>query len=219
MMSGISRTVIISCAGMGSRLGFGCTKALVEVEGKSLLARHLELLAGVEDVRVVVGYQSERVMEEARKYRSDVKFVFNHRYRETKTGVSVSLAAQGARDYVLTLDGDILVHPQDMEKALSCGHEFVSGGVPASDDPWMLQAYVENGREFVSAFSKEDGVYEWNGITQMASGKMQHGTGHVFQMAEPHLPLPFLELRTREIDTANDYERAVRWVKNGFADK
>ena len=44
MMSGISRTVIISCAGMGSRLGFGCTKALVEVEGKSLLARHLELL-------------------------------------------------------------------------------------------------------------------------------------------------------------------------------
>ena len=78
-MSGISRTVIISCAGMGSRLGFGCTKALVEVEGKSLLARHLELLAGVEDVRVVVGYQSERVMEEARKYRSDVKFVFNHR--------------------------------------------------------------------------------------------------------------------------------------------
>ena len=217
-MCGISRTVIISCAGMGSRLGFGCTKALVEVEGKSLLARHLELLAEEEDIRVVVGHQSERVIEEAGKYRRDVKFVFNHRYRETKTGVSVSLAAQGAREYVLTLDGDILVHPEDMEKALSCSHEFVSGGVPASDEPWMLQTYEENGREFVSAFSKDAGTYEWNGITQMAGSKMQHGLGHVFQMVEPHLPLPFLELRTREIDTANDYERAVRWVKNGFSD-
>lgn len=218
-MYGISRTVVISCAGMGSRLGFGCTKALVEVEGKSLLARHLEMLMGEEDVRVVVGYQSERVIEEAKKYRSDVQFVFNHRYRDTKTGVSVSLAAQGAREYVLTLDGDVLVHPKDMEKALSYGYEFVSGGTPASEDPWLLQIIEENGRKFVSGFSQKSGIYEWNGITQMASSKMQNGMGHVFQMAEPHLPLPFLELRTREIDTANDYECAVRWVKNGFSDK
>lgn len=30
------------------------------------------------------------------------------------------------------------------------------------------------------------------------------------------LPIPFLELRTREIDTVNDYERAVEWVRNNF---
>ena len=32
-------------------------------------------------------------------------------------------------------------------------------------------------------------------------------------MVETYLPLPFMELRTREIDTINDYERAVNWVK------
>ena len=80
----------------------------------------------------------------------------------------------------------------------------------------MLHTYEENGREYVSSFSKNIGTYEWNGVTQMKSQKMQNGTGHVFQMLEPYLPVPFLELRTREIDTVNDYERAVAWVKNKF---
>ncbi len=32
-----SRTVIISCAGMGNRLGLGTTKALIDVAGKPLI--------------------------------------------------------------------------------------------------------------------------------------------------------------------------------------
>ncbi len=88
--------------------------------------------------------------------------------------------------------------------------------MPVTDDPWMLQTYEQDGKEYVSLFSKNDGTYEWNGITQMHSSKMQNGSGHVFQLIEPYLPVPFMELRTREIDTINDYERAVAWVKNGF---
>ena len=56
----VSRTVIISCAGMGNRLGLGTTKALVEVEGKPLIMHHLEKLKDERDIRVVVGYQAER---------------------------------------------------------------------------------------------------------------------------------------------------------------
>lgn len=212
----VSRTVIISCAGMGNRLGLGSTKALVDIDGKPLIIRHLEMLEEERDIRVVVGYQAEKVIDVVRKYREDILFVFNRRYRETGTGASVALAARYANQYVLSLDGDLLVHPEDMEKILACDHEFISGGVPGTDDPWMLQTYEENGREYVSAFSKNIGTYEWNGVTQMKSQKMQNGTGHVFQMLEPYLPVPFLELRTREIDTVNDYERAVAWVKNKF---
>lgn len=215
---GISRTVIISCAGMGNRLGLGTTKALVEVDGKPLVIRHLEMLEEETDVRVVVGYQAEQVIDVVRQYRDDIIFVFNHRYRETGTGASVVLAAKYANEYILSLDGDLLVHPEDMQKILECGHEFVSGGVPGTDDPWMLQTYEESGREYVSSFSKNMGTYEWNGITQMKSSKIQNGTGHVFQLVEPYLPVPFLQLRTREIDTVNDYERAVAWVKNNFRD-
>ena len=201
---------------MGNRLGLGSTKALVDIDGKPLIIRHLEMLEEERDIRVVVGYQAEKVIDVVRKYREDILFVFNRRYRETGTGASVALAARYANQYVLSLDGDLLVHPEDMEKILACDHEFISGGVPGTDDPWMLQTYEENGREYVSSFSKNIGTYEWNGVTQMKSQKMQNGTGHVFQMLEPYLPVPFLELRTREIDTVNDYERAVAWVKNKF---
>ena len=45
----------------------------------------------------------------------------------------------------------------------------------------------------------------YTSITQMKSAKIKNGQGHVFQLIEPYLPIPFLELRTREIDTVNDY--------------
>ena len=212
----VSRTVIISCAGMGNRLGLGTTKALVEVEGKPLIMHHLEKLKDESDIRVVVGYQAEKVINVVRKYRKDVVFVFNHNYRETGTGASVALASQYANEYILSLDGDLIIHPDDMKKILECDHEFVSGGIPDTDEPWMLQTYKDDGKEFVSAFPKNIGNYEWNGITQMKSAKIKNGQGHVFQLIEPYLPIPFLELRTREIDTVNDYERAVEWVRNNF---
>ena len=212
----VSRTVIISCAGMGNRLGLGTTKALVEVEGKPLIMHHLEKLKDESDIRVVVGYQAEKVINVVRKYRKDVVFVFNHNYRETGTGASVALASQYANEYILSLDGDLIIHPDDMKKILECDHEFVSGGIPDTDEPWMLQTYKDDGKEFVSAFSKNIGNYEWNGITQMKSAKIKNGQGHVFQLIEPYLPIPFLELRTREIDMVNDYERAVEWVRNNF---
>ena len=212
----VSRTVIISCAGMGNRLGLGTTKALVEVEGKPLIMHHLEKLKDESDIRVVVGYQAEKVINVVRKYRKDVVFVFNHNYRETGTDASVALASQYANEYILSLDGDLIIHPDDMKKILECDHEFVSGGIPDTDEPWMLQTYKDDGKEFVSAFSKNIGNYEWNGITQMKSAKIKNGQGHVFQLIEPYLPIPFLELRTREIDTVNDYERAVEWVRNNF---
>ena len=193
----VSRTVIISCAGMGNRLGLGTTKALVEVEGKPLIMHHLEKLKDESDIRVVVGYQAEKVINVVRKYRKDVVFVFNHNYRETGTGASVALASQYANEYILSLDGDLIIHPDDMKKILECDHEFVSGGIPDTDEPWMLQTYKDDGKEFVSAFSKNIGNYEWNGITQMKSAKIKNGQGHVFQLIEPYLPIPFLELRTR----------------------
>ena len=214
---GFSRTVIISCAGMGNRLGLGTTKALVEVCGKPLIIRHLEYLKDEEDIRIVVGYQAEKVIETVTGYRKDVLFVFNHDFRNTGTGASVALASKYANEYILSLDGDMLIHPKDMEKILSCEHEFVGGNSIDSDDPWMLQTFVQDGKEMVSAFSHCMGNYEWNGITQMLSSKMLKGNGHVFHLIEPYLPVPFMELRTREIDTINDYERATEWVRRGFA--
>ncbi len=210
------RTIIIGCAGTGNRLGLGTTKALVEIEGKPLIIYHLEKLKDEKDVRIVVGYQAEKVIKVVNEYRKDVLFVFNHEYKTTGTGASVALASRHAEEYILNLDGDLLVHPEDMTKILECENEFVGGNPIESDDPWMLQTYCKDGKEMVSAFSKCVGNYEWNGITQMRSSKMLNGNGHVFHLIEPYLPVEFMNIRTREIDTINDYERAIGWVRNGY---
>ena len=48
-------SVVICCAGMGTRLGIGTTKALVNVCGIPLIVRQLELLKDYSDIRIVVG--------------------------------------------------------------------------------------------------------------------------------------------------------------------
>ena len=35
-------------------------------------------------------------------------------------------------------------------------------------------------------------------------------------MIEPLLPLDYKLIRLKEIDTPNDYEMAVKWVKNNY---
>lgn len=214
----ISRTVIISCAGMGNRLGVGMTKALIEVDRKPLIIRHLEMLHEEKDIRIVVGFQSEKVIETVRKYREDVIFVFNHEYRHTGTGASVSMAAKFANEYIISLDGDLLVHPEDMKTILQYENEFICGTEPGTDDPWMVKAKKYGNNEVVESFSHESGDYEWTGIVQVKSDRINFGNGHVYQLLEPLLPMPLIKVRTKEIDTINDYEKAVEWVKRNYGD-
>ena len=76
-------SVVICCAGMGTRLGIGTTKALVKIAGKSIIQRQLEMLDEYDDIRVAVGYQAEKVIKEVKHIRKDVMFAFNNDYRKT----------------------------------------------------------------------------------------------------------------------------------------
>lgn len=210
----VSKTVIISCAGMGKRLGIGTTKCLVDVDGEPLILRHLKMLDDVKDVRVVVGYQAGAVIAAVTDYRPDVTFVFNHDYAHNGTGASVSLASKYANDYVLTIDGDLLIHPDDMRKILAADGEFIGVTAPGTDNPVLTDISGDS----VVGFSREHGSFEWTGVTQVRSERIVAGEGHVYQLIEPYLPMPYLYLRTKEIDTPNDYDNAVKWVRNGYSD-
>lgn len=211
-----NKTVIISCAGMGKRLGIGCTKALVEVCGKPIIVRTLEQLKDVQDIRVVVGYQAEKVIELVKSIRDDVMFVFNNQYRETGTAGSVSLALDGAKEYVLTIDGDLLVHPDDMKTILETNEEFICGGEIETDDPVKLSI---NEKGEVVRFSREEGQFEWTGVCCIKTSNLIKSNQHVYQMLEPILPKKHLLIRTREIDTINDYYRAEKWIKSEYGSK
>ena len=206
------KTVIISCAGIGKRLGRGIPKAIVEICGEPMILRTLKLLDDVQDIRVVVGYQAEKVINLVLSYRRDVTFVFNHDYLNTGTGASVLLAAKYAKNHILTIDGDIIIHPEDMAKLLKENGEFVGAMDTSTEDPVFM---VEKDNKIIG-FSRDDGQFEWTGIAQLKTSELCETSGHTLTLVEPKLPLPFIKVRMKEIDTEGDYMVACNWVKNGY---
>ena len=95
---------IILAAGMGKRLegmNNGLPKCLLEINGKTILARQLEALKGME-VIMVVGYQADMIKKSYPK----LKYVTNPDYAATNTIHSLGLALNGKDTFVL--NGDVV---------------------------------------------------------------------------------------------------------------
>ncbi len=207
---------MINCAGEGRRLGLGKTKALVSVLGRPLIAWHLDMLRDVEDVVVVVGYQARDVVEAVSGWRRDVIFALNHDYATTGTATSLALGSAGARGDVISLDGDLLVHPRDFAAFLEADGEPCLGVAPrTTSDAVLVEVSADR---HAHAFSYERGDLEWTGLLRVSADLVldaheRHATrGHVFEMLTPHLPLAVKDVSAREIDTPDDYERAIGWI-------
>jgi choline kinase len=203
-------SVIISCAGVGSRLGLATTKALIKIFDKSLIAWQLELFRDVEDIRIVVGFQANDVIKEVLRYRKDAIFVYNHNYFETKTGASFYLGAKHANEYVLEYDGDLLLHPDDIKQCLTAG-EFIAYSDPVSDETVFVKI---NEKGEVISFSRCGGDFEWTGPACIRRDKLKYSSENVFNLLEPHLPIKGLKVRACDIDTFEDYQRAIEFVKS-----
>lgn len=138
-MSNLDTTVIICCAGMGTRLGIGTTKALLHVDGKPLIIHQLERLSSFDDVRIVVGYQADKVIETVNSYRKDIMFVFNNRYNSTSPSESRIKGMINSRDYVLSIDGDIMIEPDDFDKLTEIDGEFMAVSDVHSEEPVLVE--------------------------------------------------------------------------------
>lgn len=205
-----TKSVIISCAGIGSRLGLATTKAIINIGGKTLIRRQLEQLNDVEDVRIVVGFQACDVIEEVKKYRKDIVFVYNHDYFDTKTGASYHLGARDGNEYAIEIDGDLLVHPDDMKMLLQQDGEYIAYADKISDDAVYVKT---NQKGEVQSFSLENGDFEWTGPCCMKKEKLRYSSGNVFNQLEPYLPMRGIKIRACDIDTYDDYQRALKFIK------
>lgn len=205
------KSVVISCAGIGSRLGMGQTKALIKIRNKSLISWQLELLKEVEDIRIVIGYQANDVVKEVLKVRKDVIFVYNHEYFTTKTGASYYLGSKYANEFSVEWDGDLLVHPDDVKKILQTDGEFICYSEITSDEAVFVKTDKAGN---VLAFSRTGGDYEWTGPACIKKSKIKFTPGNVFEQIEPHLPLPGMKIQAYDIDTYEDYKRVEEFVKN-----
>lgn len=203
-------SLVLSCAGVGSRLGLGSTKVLINFADEPLINLHLRNFESFTDLRIVVGFQASELIEHVLSIRKDVIFVFNHDYFNTKTGKSYYLGAKHAREYVIEWDGDLVLHPNDIELFKNPNSEFICGTKILSDDPVLMS--VKN--ESVISFSTQLGDWEWTGPCCVKRVNISDTSENVYNQLELLLPLPFLLIRARDFDTYQDYTETLLEYKS-----
>ena len=208
-------TVIICAAGMGTRLGIGSTKALVDIDGLPLIIRQLEMLKEFNDVRIVVGFQAEKIIKKVNEYRKDIMFVFNYQYRTTGVADSLRKGLLYANENIISIDGDILANPEDFNNFLAFDDECL--GISQINSAEPIKALVKEHKVF--SLSKYEGNMQWPGIAKIKKSRVQgSSSSHVYDVLNEALPLPACYMRTREIDTQEDYDQALEWFKKGQID-
>jgi HAD superfamily phosphoserine phosphatase-like hydrolase len=206
-------TLVLSCAGVGSRLGLNSTKALINFEGKPHIAWQIESFAEIDDLRVVVGFQAADVIEAALKSRNDIIFALNHEYFNTGTGYSLYLGSRFAHSYVIAWDGDLVVHKDYLAVCLRDEGEYLAYSDAVTDD--AVRVILDADAKHVTGFSRKlkEG-FEWSGPARIRTDRLGAGKGHVFEALLNSLPLPGKYIRAFDIDTPNDYAYAVEHYRS-----
>lgn len=154
---------IILAAGRGSRLAEhnpeGRPKCLMEFGGRSLLARHLDLLfkLGIPTADIVVGYQASLIIEHVATLdsRPDVAWHFNPRY-ELGSVLSLKAAEETLKSgsEVLIMDADVLYHPDILQRLVDS---------PA-ENCFLLDRDFEAGNEPVKIALHDDRMVDFRKI-------------------------------------------------------
>jgi GTP:adenosylcobinamide-phosphate guanylyltransferase len=216
---------VIAAAGFGSRLGRGLPKCLVDFRGRTLLDRQLELLTGVRDVRLVVGFREREVMAHALALRPDLTIVRNPAYASTTTLRSYALGARYLRRPALFLDADIVFEPASFAAFLQeAAQVAASSSSPLSrpligytDAKTQDAVYVSVVDETIRAFDRQrPTAYEWANLALLPPAYCEKGSGAVYERLSGDLPLPGAYVDSYEIDRPADLEVAEAHYGRGL---
>lgn len=215
-MSSIKHAVI-SAAGIGSRLGLGKPKCLVEIHNRSLLEYHLHRLSAIENIWLVVGYQEEDVIEHAIALRSDIIIVRNPDYARTNTLQSIYRVSRHLQQRFLAIDADTVIDDESFDLFLAAANEHkhliaVSDYLTAEGVRVKLDS---NGQ--VNEFNRlNQDRYEWTGIAIMSPEMVLNKSIFVYEALAPHLPLPAFKIKAFDIDTVTDLDMARSVLANNW---
>jgi choline kinase len=204
---------VIAAAGMGTRLGFGVPKCLLDVGGKTLLERQLALVADVPDVRIVVGFEKAKIIEVAKEIRRDLIICINAAYRTTTTADSYDMGARGLDGSCLFLDADIIFEPDSFARFLGlCAEgERRIGITDAKTDDAVFAQTDEQGH--VVGFSRtERSPFEWANAAWLPCDYFEGHSGDVFARIARDLPVASGLVDSYEVDTEADLARARAFV-------
>lgn len=165
-MSGGDFTAVILAAGYGSRISEVTTdpKILLPLGDETILSRHLSAFAalGIRKVRIVVGYEKQKVMDAASAFsdRLELTFVANDDYRRKGNGYSLFLGIEEVNGPVLVFDGDLTYANDVLEGFIKAGtHSSVLVGAALLDDIECTKALVD-ARGFVRKTADKRAVTE-----------------------------------------------------------
>lgn len=211
-MNPSNTSIIICCAGMGTRLGIGTTKALINIGNQPLIIRLLEQLKDYDDIRIVVGYQSEKVINIVNDYRKDIMFAFNKDYENNGPAASMWKALLNARENIIVIDGDIVIEPSSFRNFLNIDKECIAFSFLDSDEPVYLN--IIDGK--VMHFSNKKTKYIFPGIIKIKKEKINKGENYIYETIDSSLPIEAMEINAMEIDTQDDYEAVIQWLNNDY---
>lgn len=152
---------VVLAAGLGSRLG-GVPKALLELEGETLLGRTAATLAGHGHERMVVvtGHGADQVEDWWRSAPRplEARFLHNPRYAELNNFHTLALACeQLPAGRLLALNADIVFHSAVVADALAAGGQLTLAVEQGRVDAEALKVRIDDGhvRELESISTPE----------------------------------------------------------------
>ena len=141
-------------SGLGSRMGDETRehpKCLCRIsDGETILSWQVKLLerCGVTEAVVTTGHLAEMLADDLKRLDTPIRFHFVHntRYRETNYIYSMYLARDLLKGDVLSLHGDLVLHPQVMERLLASpvSSVAVDASLPLPEKDFKAQ--MANGR-------------------------------------------------------------------------
>jgi choline kinase len=210
---------VIACAGVGSRLGMGLPKCMIEVGGQTVLSRLIQSLRPrVKRIHVVVGYREELITEYCALHHRDVVIVRNTVFRQTNTAHSLMLGSIGFSRKVLYLDGDLIIETESLERFLdhAAKSELLVGVTRAKSSQAVFvttNADVNGDSLEVSAFHRDPASkWEWANLFVAPPELLRPGDRYVYECIEPCLPAPAHQVNLFEIDTPEDLAEAKSGV-------
>ncbi|WP_018887663.1 phosphocholine cytidylyltransferase family protein [Paenibacillus massiliensis] len=146
--------LVILAAGIGSRLGEGIPKALVEIQAsRTILDQQIENfrdIVGINNITVVVGFEKEKIM----KLYPEVSYVYNENYLKTNTSKSLLLALENIRDEdVIFVNGDTYFSKRTAQDISKCTRTSVMVNVESTSDEEVKYRLDDEGK--ICELSKE----------------------------------------------------------------
>jgi len=146
-ITGINTAVILA-AGMGMRLrnvtGF-CPKGMLEIGGKSLISRSLEILKnhGINRVVIVTGFQSNMYLDHLQPQTKfpNIEFVHSSRYFESGSMHSLFVAKDVLKEDFLLLESDLIYETRALSSVINYdGYDVVlaSGETKSNDEVYIF---------------------------------------------------------------------------------